>query len=229
MYSTLKGRVRVMNTLKKRSDLHLARKVWHTCGVLFIAYLHIVIPRNMALLLLTSVSFLTITTDLVRINSVKFNSMVMHVFQPIMRDNEVNRLSGNTFLIIGVLFIELFFSKDIVLLTLFFLAFADPCASYFGIKYGKQKIIGSKSLEGFIAAVIICFVITFLFLTAKNGNIDILKQKLNLVNILFLSLASALVGAFSELIPIAKLDDNLTLPMLSATGLYIIFTVLGNI
>jgi hypothetical protein len=79
-----------MNTLKKRSDLHLVRKVWHMTGVLVIAYLHTIIPRNTALLLLTAVSLFTITTDLIRINSVKFNSMVMQLFQPIMRENEVN-------------------------------------------------------------------------------------------------------------------------------------------
>jgi dolichol kinase len=218
-----------MNTLKKRSDLHLARKMWHATGVLLIAYLHTVIPRNTGLLLLTAISFLTITTDLIRINSVKFNSMVMHIFQPIMRESEVNRLSGNTFLIIGVLFIELFFSKDIVLLTLFFLAFADPCASYFGIKYGKQKIVGNKSLQGFLAAIVICFILTFLFLLAKNGNIDILRQKLTMGHIFLLSVAAAMVGALSELVPIAKLDDNLTLPILSATGLFLIFSVLGNL
>jgi dolichol kinase len=218
-----------MNTLKKRSDLHLARKVWHTCGVLLIAYLHTVIPRNMALLLLTVVGILILATDLIRINSIKINTVVMQIFQPIMRENEINRLSGNTYLFIGVLFIELFFSKDVVLLTLLFLAFADPCASYFGIKYGKQKIIGNKSLEGFIAAVVICFIITILFLLFKNGNIDILKLKLNMVNIFILSVAAAFVGALSELVPIAKLDDNLTLPILSATGLYLIFSMLGNL
>jgi dolichol kinase len=218
-----------MNTLKKRSDLHLARKLWHMCGVLFIAYMHIIIPRNMGLLLLTIFTFITITTDLIRINSVKFNSMVMPFFQTVMRESEINSLSGNTFLIIGVLFIELFFSKDIVLLTLFFLAFADPCASFFGIKYGKHKIIGNKSLEGFIAAVIICFIVTFSFLMFKNGALDILRHSLSLIGILMMSIAAAFVGALSELVPIAKLDDNLTLPILSATGLFLIITILGNL
>jgi dolichol kinase len=132
-------------------------------------------------------------------------------------------------LIIGVFFIELFFSKDLVLLTLLFLAFADPCASYFGIKYGRQKIFGNKSLEGFIAAAVTCFILAFLFLMAKNGNIDILRHKLSMGSILVMSMAAALVGALSELVPIAKLDDNLTLPILSATGLFLIFTVLGNL
>lgn len=219
----------MMSTLKKRSDLHLARKVWHTTGVMFIAYLHMVIPKNWGLLFLTAASFLTISTDLVRMNSIKFNNIVMQVFQPIMRESEINRFSGNTYLILGVLLIELFFSKDIVLLTLFFLAFADPCASYFGIKYGKQKIVGNKSLEGFLAAVIICFILTFFFLIAKNGNIDIVRHKLSMGSVLVISIAAAFVGALSELVPIAKLDDNLTLPILSATGLFLIFTILGNL
>jgi dolichol kinase len=218
-----------MNTLKKRSDLHLARKIWHVTGVLIIAYLHLIVPHNVGLMLLTVACLITVTTDLFRINSVKFNSMVLQVFQSIMRESEVNRLSGNTFLIVGVFFIEIFFSRDIVLLALLFLAFADPCASYFGIKYGRQKIVGNKSLEGFLAAVIVCFLITFIFLNANNGTIDIIRHKLSLSSIFILSFASAMIGALSEIVPIGKLDDNLTLPILSATGLFLIFNVIGNL
>ncbi len=48
------------------------------------------------------------------------------------------------------------FPHDVTILTLLFLAFADPLASYFGIKYGKDKIFGHKSVQGSLAAFIIC-------------------------------------------------------------------------
>jgi dolichol kinase len=40
-------------------------------------------------------------------------------------------------------------------------------------------------------------------------------------------LLAGLVGAFAELIPIGKLDDNLTLPLMSAVGLSILFYFFG--
>jgi dolichol kinase len=63
----------------------------------------------------------------------------------------------------------------------------------------------------------------------KNGALDILRHSLSLIGILMMSIAAAFVGALSELVPIAKLDDNLTLPILSATGLFLIITILGNL
>lgn len=212
---------------KKRSDLHLARKLWHMCGVLLIAYFHNIVKHDLAIILLSVFSVVFIAADSIRIYSSKVNSVVIDLFRLIMRENEIHRFSGNTFLILGVFFINLFYPFDIVSLTLLFLAFADPLASYFGIKYGKTKILGSKSLEGFIAALVICFTLTFSFVYINNGHIDIMTKHLELGRIIWISAVAGLVGALSELIPIGKLDDNLTLPILSATGLFITFTIFG--
>jgi dolichol kinase len=117
-----------------------------------------------------------------------------------------------------VLLIDIIFPRPVVSLTLLFLAFADPIASLVGIKYGKDKIFGQKSIQGFIAAFFVCVGITFfyfLFFSSMTGRLIVV------------SLLAGLVGACSELIPIGKLDDNLTLPVLSAVGLSILFYFFG--
>ncbi len=213
--------------LKKRSDLHLARKMWHACGVLLIAYLHSILEFDVSIVLLVFFSTITVAADTLRMYSPKFNNIALRTLHMVMRENEIDKYSGNTYLIFGVLIITLFFPHEIVSLALLFLAFADPLASFFGIKFGKTKIAGNKSLEGFLAALGVCFILTYIYLQFKNGNLEMIRYNMTILQIVMLSFIAGIVGAFSEILPIGKLDDNLTLPVLSATGLYVAFSLFG--
>lgn len=205
--------------LKKRSELHHARKLWHVGGVLLIALVHSMISRETAIVLLLLSAAVVIPIDIARHRNPKLNEFVISIFRHIIRVNEVDRLSGNSYLILGVLFITLFFDPTITSLTLLFLAFADPIASYFGILYGKDKIWGNKSLQGFLAAFFVCAGISAYFLYRENLFTD---------RLLIVSLLAGLIGALSELIQIGKLDDNLTLPILSGLGLKLLFIMFGG-
>jgi dolichol kinase len=140
------------------------------------------------------------------------------MFRWIIRENEVHRLAGTTYLLAGTALIVLFFPKPVVVLTLLFLALADPLASYVGIKYGTDKVFGSKSLQGSMAAFFVCSVTTALFLTSKE---------ILLPDMVVVSLICGLIGAIAELVPVFKLDDNFTLPVISASGIWIVFYLFG--
>jgi dolichol kinase len=204
--------------LKKRSDIHWARKIWHMAGVSLIAYVYSVLPEAWSLALLAALWLIAVPCDLARLRWPALNDFVLHVMGPIMRQSEVDKIAGTTYLITGVTVVAIVFPRDIVLLTLLFLAFADPIASYFGIRFGKDKILGQKSLQGTLAAFFVCAVLSFAFLSYH----DLLMDRLVVV-----SLIGGVIGALAELIPIWKLDDNLTLPLVSATALYFLFTLFG--
>jgi diacylglycerol kinase (CTP) len=204
--------------LKKRSDIHYARKIWHMMGVfvLFLTYIFLPYPVSISLIALAWVSF--VTFDVLRQSRPALNEWAIHAFKLIMRESESNQLAGTTYLLTGVLILAAVFPRPVVGLTLLFLAFADPAASYFGIKYGKDKIFGHKSIQGFIAAFIVCVIVCILYFGAQNYMLD---------RIIVLSLFAGLIGAFSELIPVGKLDDNLSLPLMSAIGLTLLFYFFG--
>lgn len=208
----------VARVFKRRSDMHLARKTWHMLGVLTMLAIHQRVSRETAILLLLATMLVFVVPDVIRQYSSKLNEIFVGMFQSLIRESEVHKLSGNSYLISGVLFIVLFFPVKIVSLTLLFLAFADPIASCVGILYGKDKIWGHKSLQGFLAAMGVCTVCTFGFLYAHNMLME---------RIVVVSLLAGLIGAFSELIPIGKIDDNFTLPVMSATGLFLLFSLFG--
>lgn len=203
---------------KKRSDIHWARKIWHMAGVSALALLYTYLPEKTYLSVILATWAAFIPLDIARQKNKTLNDFLVHLFKPILRQSEVHKLAGTTYLLSGVLFVSLVFPREIVLLTLLFLAFADPCASYFGIRFGKDKIFGEKSLQGSFAAFLVCAILTFSFLNYHALLLD---------KIIIVSLLGGLIGALAELLPIGKLDDNLTLPVMSATALYFLFSLFG--
>lgn len=204
--------------LKKRSDIHYARKIWHMLGVfvLFLTYMFLPYPAALAAIALAWITFVTV--DVLRQSRPALNEWALHAFKLIMRESEANQLAGTTYLLTGVLILAAVFPRPVVALTLLFLAFADPAASYFGIKYGKDKIFGHKSIQGFFAAFVVCVAACVLYFSSQHYLLD---------RIIVLSVLAGLIGAFSELIPVGKLDDNLSLPLMSATGLTLLFYFFG--
>lgn len=204
--------------LKKRSDLHLARKIWHmtTVFAMFLAWVYLPEIVSISILALALAAF--VPFDILRHRYPALNEWAVSVFRPIMRQAEVDRLAGTTYLICGVFLIVVFFPRPVVSLTLLFLAFADPLASYVGILYGKDKIFGQKSLQGFLAAFAVCASLSLLFLWSAPQSFE---------RVLLCSLLAGLLGAVAELLPVGKLDDNFTLPVLSAIGLKALFAFFG--
>lgn len=200
--------------LKNRSDIHLARKIWHMSTVFMMFVIQYHAPHFVSALILGVAFVLFISVDFMRLRSEKLNQFALTLMGPLMRQQELKGIAGTTYLLSGVLVIFLIFAKPIVSLSILFLAFADPIASYVGIRYGKDKILGGKTIQGFMAAFVVCTLITFLFLNAFD---------LQLSRHLVVALLAGFVGAMAELLPVAKLDDNFTMPILSAIGLSSIF------
>lgn len=204
--------------LKKRSDIHLARKVWHMTGVfgMFLAY--VLLPEVIAYSILAIAVLLFLPVDILRHKYPALNDWMVHAFKPIMRNHEIHKIAGTTYLLGGVSLVVAIFPRPVVALTLLFLAFADPIASFVGIKYGKDKIFGHKSIQGFMAAFVVCAFTTAIYLTYYNIMLD---------RVIVISLLAGIIGALAELVPIGNIDDNFTLPVLSSVGLYILFYLFG--
>ncbi len=177
-----------------------------------------VISKTSALVILGVGLFLFVGLDLLRQRYKALNDLALHVFGPVMRQSEAHKLAGTSFLITGVTLVVIIFPPEIVSLTLLFLCFADPLASYVGIRYGKEKILGNKTIQGFLAAFVTCLICSYVYLSFLNFPPD---------RLLIFSLLAGLLGSLAELIPIAKIDDNFSLPVVSAIGLYVLFYFFG--
>ncbi len=202
-------------TLAKRSDLHLLRKIWHmgvgsTC--LYTYYRtgeHQVFWAWMVLAIaLTGFAF-----DFARARSSALNDMVLRIMGPFMRSSERNGMTGLPFYALGVSIALHAFQKEVALLAIMFLVFADPISSFFGIVYGKDKIMPNKSLQGAIAGFFTCYLIA-LFYGMSYGGAG--------TNLLWFAILGGVVGALSEMMSAFNVDDNLTIPVISGVGLTIL-------
>lgn len=203
---------------KKRSDIHIYRKLWHITGVLLIFFLYHIMSIKASKIAIIVVTILFVFIDFIRKKNAQINSFFVFIFKPIIRKNEINGMAGTTYLFMGVMTVILFYHPFVTSLSLLFLAFADPFASFIGIKYGKDKIFGDKTMQGFIAAMLICFLLTVGYLFYYDFSME---------RILLISLISGVLGAVTELVPVGKIDDNFTIPVLSGLGLTAIFYVFG--
>src|SRR6516165_4451429 len=107
-------------TLKARNDIHLARRLWHFCGVMCILALYWAVPPQRAGATALALSLPIIIMDTVRLFSRRWNKALTWLFWPFMRENERNRLAGLSFMLAGVTIIILLFNRHVVLLSLMF-------------------------------------------------------------------------------------------------------------
>lgn len=208
--------------LAQRDELHLLRKAWHIItgiGALSLYYVFEVPLKDLRWIAL-AIAIVAFSVDFIRIKFSDFNTRVLKILSPVMRDSEEHSFSGFPFYALGIAVSLFFYDEKIAVLSVIFLVFADPIASIIGISYGKDKILPNKSLQGTVAAFVTCAIITFLFIW--DFNIDGFS-------LITFTISAAIIGSISELFSAFNIDDNLTIPIVSGGGitlLNLIFPIL---
>ncbi len=205
-------------SLKERKDLHLARKLWHFAGVSLMWLTFLLLGPEICRPLMLTVAVLFTGFEMARLKRPVLNQWVHRNFAPLMRGNESQNFSGMTYLFWGAVCLVWLFPSPIVSLSLLFLAVGDPVASAVGIKWGKDRIYGKKTLQGFLACFACCMLVTAIFCFANNILVD---------RLVIVSVAGGVLGAGSETFNLSDIDDNFCMPVMSAVGLSLIFYILG--
>ena len=203
----------IETVLHKRSDLHILRKLWHISTGSLGLFLFMRGGESSTAFWATCVLILAIAgflTDIIRARVPAFNKIILKIAGPLMRRSEREGVSGLPFYALGVSLSLFFFQRDIAIVSVMFLVFSDPISSFFGILYGKDKILPNKSLQGAVAGFFTCYLIT-LFYVMNNTTLG--------THILVFSIVSGVIGSASELVSAFNIDDNLTIPVLSGLGM----------
>ena len=203
---------------RHRSVPHLGRKFYHflmgiTCFSLYAFFL----TREQSLFLLVVLGGSFVIADFFRLRYATVNNLVLKYFGGLMRREELKSISGNSFYVLGLIFVVLFFPKPIVLLSVLFLAVGDPIAAVIGTLYGKHKIIGKKSLEGAVANLFCSSAAAFL--------LGYFYLHLSFEKAVVLAILGGITSVAAELCPV-PVDDNFSIPALSAVFLTLITSVL---
>jgi diacylglycerol kinase (CTP) len=198
--------------LHKRSDLHILRKLWHmsTGSVGLFIFLNSTQSQTFWASVILAIALAGFTIDLVRNKVPAINKLVIKFMGPLMRRSEKDGVSGLPFYALGVSLSLFFYSRDIAIVSTMFLVFSDPLSSFFGILYGKDKILPNKSLQGAVAGFFTCYLIT-LFYAMNTSALG--------THLLLFAIISGVIGSASELVSAFNIDDNLTIPVISGLGM----------
>lgn len=201
--------------LHKRSDLHLLRKLWHITTGSIGLFLFTKSEQDQQFwgFIVLAIALCGFVLDITRARWPMLNRMVIKMAGPLMRRSEKEGMSGLPFYALGVALSLFFYNRNIAILSVMFLVFSDPLSSFFGVLYGKDKILPNKSLQGAVAGFFTCYLIT-LFYTMNHvtlGN-----------HMLVFAVIAGVIGALSELVSAFNIDDNLTIPVLSGLGMTVL-------
>lgn len=156
--------------------------------------------------------------------------MYIAVVGPLMRreEKEERRVNGVIWYLVGLIIVFLLFPKDVCLLAVFMLSWADLAASTVGRAYGHFgfKLVGSKSVIGTLAAFatgVICTYLVYDVLLPLHPEFNmphliLFNQHLSTLSVTKLSLIMGLTVAIAELFPV--IDDNLSIPIVCAVVQY---------
>lgn len=152
------------------------------------------------------IAVIAVAIESARFYSHKTKVRLEKIFSPVGKEEEVERISGITYMTLGALFCVIFFPRFIAIPVLLFAILGDGISSIVGVKFKLVKLFRNKSLEGTLACFGVCLIIGLFLLRGK-----LVSEGLNLNLILIISLVTTLF----DILPL-PLDDNLSTPL--ATG-----------
>ncbi len=204
-----------------RTDLHLARKVWHMgMGILIVVFYLAGITRTHGVMMLGSVLGLSLFVETARLRNPALNAKIIQFWGPIMRTCETDRYSGVPYYLSASLLAIAIFPQPIAALSILYLAIGDPIASLVGILHGHRGFRfanGKKSLIGTAAGVAACMAVTVAYLS---------QMRVEGTELLIMTLVGGVAGGAAELLPL-EVDDNFSIPVVSGFVLWFAFILFG--
>ena len=205
-------RTDIEDTLAKRSEIHLMRRFWHILVGAICLTVYYLTETTLKFwgyfsLVVACFGFLL---DFTRFKNQSLNEWLTKYFGALMRKSEKLSFSGLPFYALGVGLSLFLFQKEIAILSILYLIFADPIASIVGVYMGKDRLLPNKTLQGTVAAFTTCLIIGVSYLVILQ---------IQSPNIIIFAFFGAIAGALSELLSAFNIDDNMTIPVISGVAL----------
>lgn len=215
---------------------NMKRKLFHMIGLLVPVMLYgdvfrflsddPFITRKVLIAILIFDNIAIISMEWLRMKHSGFREFFHRRFGFLMKDAEQDRFHGTVGYMISNLILLLFFSDEVVVLSLTFLVLADPLAAYIGVHHGRLRFWNGKSLEGmlaFFAGSILSGIVFYLIQGwLDRGNPPFVFESGSIVISLAILGFAGLVAALAEFFSFSALkgvvDDNLIVPLAAASG-----------
>jgi len=225
--------------LRTRFDDHLSRKFFHMTSGTLVAYLFLyVFERQQSVIVITTAGVVLMFFDIIRVRSKAVNALVMKFMGSLMRKNEETEPSAQVYYLLGLMWAILFLPKVIAVQAILTLAWMDPVAGAWGVRFGKTRwnsvfafflpkerqiplSLGAKTFEGSaagffaaLAAGVVAWTGRWAAYSMPDGSLRWPKPD----EIILMSVVGGLIAVIAEAWP-SQWDDNAKIPFW--TGLVI--------
>ena len=191
--------------MKQNVIVEIYRKLIHCSSVILpVGYMYFVKDQYKMIFILASLSLFSILMEIFRNRILTIKTLFNSTLRNLMRLEEAQgQLTGASWLLLGSLITIIFFPLEIAVPALVYLTIGDSFAAIIGKLYPIGKI-GLKSLSGTLAG----------FMTSS-----IIALKINKVLPFEIIIFGSMIAMIVELIPHKKLNDNITIPIISALSI----------
>lgn len=177
-------------------------------------------PNSMRIIAAT-IAVLAWTLEISRRFSVRSDRFSWWLFGRMAHPHERKRINSATWYSTALLALALPGSAVAAAVGLAVLGVADPVAGFVGRRWGRHRLVQSRTLEGslgFVAAGLLAAVVVLV----------VWHWELGPGVIALLAVASVLPAAVAELV-VRRVDDNLAIPVVAAAGVLVTGALLGGV
>lgn len=176
-------------------------------GSLILPAAAIFVPRMEMVLILTALAFGMLIVDIIRSRNKVFRKFFLGLFGEVLRGKEQDGgMTASTVLMASAALTILLFRTEIAVSALVFLSVGDSFAALIGKRFGKTVLVSGRTLEGSLAALLSCLVVSMPLMQISSAR----GWALSPAGLA----AGALAATLAELFEI-PLDDNLRIPVLA--------------
>ncbi|KAF9516098.1 hypothetical protein BS47DRAFT_1258689, partial [Hydnum rufescens UP504] len=131
-------------------NLEVPRKILHGSPGVVTVVLYLLRPASLKIIILTLTGALMVvaSADFIRLRNAPFERLYERVLRAFMRDSEKTRINGVVWYLIGVIFVLTLYPRDVAVVSILILSWADTAASVFGRLYGHRTMKLPKTLFG---------------------------------------------------------------------------------
>ncbi len=205
--------------------LELARATFHAAtGLAIIAVYATGWPPGRASQALLPFTLSFVAFDIARLRAPRLNAVFLRLplFRAVIREGERReRLTSSSFFLLGAHAAMAVLDRPVATLALLLLAWCDPAARIAGKSARRRpwtmRIVGRKSLAGSGAAALLGVLVTFCFVAATADRI-VHGEEGNMTSawrLLRTAVWGGAAAAIGEALAIPRVDDNLTMPLVS--------------
>ena len=174
-----------------------------------------ILGKVVALYLLVTATVLAFTGDIMRVRSAGFARFIQRIFGFMMREEEQQPLggpvtiNGATWVLFSVTLLTVIFPVRIVVPAFVMFMLSDAAAALIGRRYGQRSWgRSSRTVEGTLAFIVMGLTVMALFSFFSDL-------------VFWVASASVVAAALAE-IPSGPFNDNLRVPMVAATLIFIL-------